>query len=160
VDVETQMTSVERVLEYSSLEQESQSQISGNSRPPTDWPSRGEIVYENVSMKHLPGEGIPLALNNISFTINAGERVGIVGRTGAGKTSSIHTLFRMGFLTNGRVIIDGIDIATIDLKDLRERISIIPQDPVLFSGTLRFNLDPFNRWSDEEILNALEKVCT
>ncbi len=160
MDVETQMTAVERVLEYSSLEQEPQSQISSDSRPPADWPSRGEIVYKNVSMKHLPAEEKSLALNNISFTIDAGERVGIVGRTGAGKSSLIYTLFRMGFITNGRVIIDGIDIATINLDDLRQRISIIPQDPILFSGTLRFNLDPLNIRSDEEIWTVLEKVST
>ena len=100
----------------------------------------------------------PLALTHISFVIEPAHKIGIVGRTGAGKTSLIHTLFRMCTLVHGRIVIDGVDIASLALDDLRRRLSIIPQDPVLFTGTLRSNLDHFARHSDAEIWNALEQV--
>ncbi|CAF4229409.1 unnamed protein product [Rotaria sp. Silwood2] len=158
VEVETQMTAVERVLEYCSLEQEPFTQVSFNCCPPINWPSHGRIIFDNVSMSHSTDEHSPLVLQNISMTIDAGEKVGIVGRTGAGKTSFIQTLFRIGTLINGRIIIDNIDIASVGLNDVRHRISIIPQDPVLFIGTIRSNLDPFDRYSDTEIWRALEEV--
>ena len=101
----------------------------------------------------------PLALRHISFVIRSGEKIGIVGRTGAGKSSLIHTLFRMGTLVHGHIIIDDIDIATVALDHVRHRMSVIPQDPVLFIGTMRSNLDQFGQYSDVEIWNALEQVC-
>ncbi|CAF2833335.1 unnamed protein product, partial [Rotaria sp. Silwood2] len=158
VEVETQMTSVERILEYCSLEQEPHNQLPFKYRPLTSWPSQGRIVFENVSMSHSKELNSPLALNHISLIIEPGEKIGIVGRTGAGKSSFIQTLFRMGTLVDGHIIIDNIDIATIGLDDIRRRISIIPQDPVLFTGTMRSNLDPFGLYSDAEIWNALEQV--
>ncbi|CAF1123285.1 unnamed protein product [Rotaria sordida] len=158
VDLETEMTSVERVLDYCSLDQEPPAQVSPNRRPPSNWPSHGRIVFENVSMSHSSDNQWSLALRHLSMTIEAGEKVGIVGRTGAGKSSLIQTLFRMGTLVNGRIKIDNIDIATVGLDDVRRRISIIPQDPVLFMGTMRSNLDQFNEYSDAEIWRALEQV--
>ncbi len=152
------MTSVERVLEYCALDQEPPAQLSPKSRPPTNWPSHGRIVFNNVCMSHSKDPNASLALNHISLTIEAGEKIGIVGRTGAGKSSFIQTLFRMGTLVDGDITIDNIDISTVGLDDIRRRISIIPQDPVLFTGTMRSNLDQFGDYSDVEIWYALEQV--
>ncbi|CAF2965891.1 unnamed protein product [Rotaria sp. Silwood2] len=158
VYIETDMTAVERVLEYCSLDQEPPAQVSVKNRPPSNWPSHGCIVFENVSMSYSNDEDASFALHNISLTIKGGEKVGIIGRTGAGKSSFIQILFRMGILIDGQIRIDDINIENIGLDDVRSRISIIPQDPVLFSGTIRSNLDPFNNYSDDDIWNALEQV--
>ncbi|CAF2103986.1 unnamed protein product [Rotaria magnacalcarata] len=158
VELETRMTSVERVLEYCSLEQEPPAQVPPNRRPPSSWPSQGSIIFDNICMSHSSDNQSSLALRHVSMTIQTGEKVGIVGRTGAGKSSLIQTLFRMGTLVGGQIVIDNIDIASIGLDDLRRRISIIPQDPILFTGTMRSNLDPFNDYSDAEIWCALEQV--
>jgi ABC-type multidrug transport system fused ATPase/permease subunit len=152
------MTSVERILEYCSLDQEPPAQVAPKHRPPTNWPSHGCIIFDNVSMSHSKDSHAPLALSHISLTIDAGEKVGIVGRTGAGKSSFIQSLFRMGTFVGGHIIIDNIDIATVGLDDVRRHISIIPQDPVLFTGTMRSNLDQFGDYSDAEIWHALEQV--
>jgi ABC-type multidrug transport system fused ATPase/permease subunit len=109
-------------------------------------------------MSHSKDLHSPLALNHISLTIQPAEKVGIVGRTGAGKSSFIQTLFRMGTLVSGDIHIDNINIANVGLDDIRRRISIIPQDPVLFTGTMRSNLDQFGDYSDTEIWHALEQV--
>jgi ATP-binding cassette subfamily C (CFTR/MRP) protein 4 len=158
VDVETQMTAVERVLEYCSLDQEPPAQVPPSNRPPSTWPSHGRIVFDDVSMCHSDHDDTPPALRHISMTIESAEKVGIVGRTGAGKSSLIQTLFRMGTLVDGQIKIDDIDIASVGLDDVRSRISIIPQDPVLFTGTMRNNLDPFDEYSDAEIWLAIEQV--
>ncbi|CAF4260955.1 unnamed protein product, partial [Rotaria sordida] len=134
IDLETRMTSIERVLDYCSLDQEPPAQVPPNRRPPSNWSSHGRIVFDNVSMSHSSDNQSLLALRHISMIIEAGEKVGIVGRTGAGKSSLIQTLFRMGTLVNGQIKIDNIDIASIGLDDVRRRISIIPQDPILFTG--------------------------
>lgn len=109
-------------------------------------------------MSHSKDPHAPLALSHLSLTIYPAQKIGIVGRTGAGKSSFIQTLFRMGTLVQGHIIIDHIDIATVGLDDVRRRISIIPQDPVLFTGTMRSNLDQFGDYSDAEIWHALEQV--
>jgi ABC-type multidrug transport system fused ATPase/permease subunit len=158
VEIESQMTSVERILEYCELEQEPPAQVPPKYRPPTNWPSHGQITFNNVSMSHSKDPHAPLALRHITLTIEPAEKIGIVGRTGAGKSSFIQTLFRMGTLVEGEIKIDNIDISTIGLDDVRRRISIIPQDPVLFTGTMRSNLDQFNDYSDAEIWHALEQV--
>lgn len=159
VEVETQMTSVERILEYCQLDQESSSsERSVANQPPIHWPYHGHIVFENVSMSHGSDHSSPLVLRNISCIIESREKIGIVGRTGAGKSSLIQTLFRMGTVVHGHIIIDGINIETIELEDLRSRISMIPQDPILFTGTIRNNLDPFGVYSDTEIWHALDQV--
>ncbi|CAF4354696.1 unnamed protein product [Rotaria socialis] len=158
VEVENQMTSVERILEYCSLDQEPPAQLSSKHQPPANWPPRGCIVFDDVSMSHSNKPNSLLTLYHVSLIIEPSEKIGIVGRTGAGKSSFIQTLFRMGTIVDGRILIDNIDIATLGLDDVRRRISIIPQDPVLFTGTMRSNLDPFGIYSDPEIWNALEQV--
>jgi len=152
------MTSVERILEYCSLEQEPPAQLPPKHQPPSNWPSHGHIVFDNVSMSHFNHSHSLLALHHISLVINSAEKIGIVGRTGAGKSSFIQCLFRMGTLVHGQITIDNIDISTVGLDDVRRRISIIPQDPVLFTGTMRTNLDQFGQYSDTAIWNALEQV--
>jgi ABC-type multidrug transport system fused ATPase/permease subunit len=154
------MIAVERVLEYCSLLQEPPAQLSPDRSPPTNWPSDGNIVFDNVWMRHGPDTNSPITLRHISLTIKAGEKLGIVGRTGAGKSSLIQILFRMGSLIEGQIKIDNIDISTVGLDDVRRGISIIPQDPLLLTGTIRSNLDPFGIYSDAEIWHALEQVST
>ncbi|KAI8430156.1 hypothetical protein MSG28_000538 [Choristoneura fumiferana] len=118
-------------------------------RPLPDWPSEGRIDFDNLSLKYSPDGHY--VLHRLQFNI------GIVGRTGAGKSSIIQALFRLAYL-EGTILIDGLDISTIGLHDLREKISIIPQEPVLFSGTMRKNLDPFDEFADEVLLTALDNV--
>ena len=154
------MTSVERVLEYCKLDQEPPAYVLPKNQPPTNWPLYGGIVFHDVCMSHSADRDAAFALNHISLTIEPKEKIGIVGRTGAGKSSFIQTLFRMGTIINGYIKIDNINIETIGLNDLRRRISIIPQDPILFNGTIRSNLDQFGDYSDTEIWHALEQVIT
>ncbi|KAJ3652317.1 hypothetical protein Zmor_018295 [Zophobas morio] len=151
-ELDSQMTSVERVVEYSKLSPE---QDTGTNTPSPDWPKTGKIAFRSVSMRY-PGGSSPV-LKRISFDIRSGEKIGVVGRTGAGKSSLISVLFRL-FPFHGHVIIDGIDTKSIPLAILRSKISIIPQDPVLFLGTLRQNVDPFEEYSDSQLWNALEEV--
>ncbi|CAF3686894.1 unnamed protein product [Rotaria socialis] len=158
VNLETQMTAVERVLEYCNLEQEPPAEVPVDQRPPSDWPRHGRIVFDDVSMSQTFDTKAPLILSHLSFTIEAAEKIGIVGRTGAGKSSLIQTLFRMNTLLDGEIKIDDINIATIGLNDLRRQISIIPQNPFLFTGTMRSNLDQFDEFADTEIWDALEQV--
>ncbi|KAK9869551.1 hypothetical protein WA026_003304 [Henosepilachna vigintioctopunctata] len=115
----------------------------------------GNIVFRNLSLKYVADN--PPVLNNLNIEILPGEKIGIVGRTGAGKSSLIAALFRLAPL-EGQICIDDIDTKTIGLRDLRKRISIIPQEPILFSATMRYNLDPFNERKDEELWNALDEV--
>nr|CAD7259451.1 unnamed protein product [Timema shepardi] len=124
-------------------------------KPSKDWPTRGRIVFSNISLRYSKSD--PPVLKNLNFTINPCEKIGIVGRTGAGKSSLISALFRLAN-TEGSIIIDNIDTAIIGLHDLRAKISIIPQEPVLFSGTLRNNLDPFEEYPDSVLWNSLEEV--
>jgi len=152
-DLETDLVAVERVKEYSETPSEAE-WIKPDSRPPDNWPDMGSIAIEDFDLKYR--EGLPLVLKQINCVIGAGEKVGIVGRTGAGKSSLTLALFRILERAGGRIVIDGVDIANIGLQDLRSRLTIIPQDPVLFSGTLRLNLDPFDRHTDEELWKALE----
>ncbi|KAL8810833.1 MAG: hypothetical protein Q9223_002066 [Gallowayella weberi] len=122
---------------------------------PQDWPQKGEIVFNEVQMRYR--EGLPLVLQGLTMHVAPGERIGIVGRTGAGKSSIMSTLFRLVELSGGSISIDGINIATVGLKDLRTRLAIIPQDPTLFRGTIRSNLDPFNEHTDLELWSALRQ---
>ncbi|RFU34609.1 hypothetical protein B7463_g1692, partial [Scytalidium lignicola] len=119
------------------------------------WPETGEIIFENVEMRYR--QGLPLVLQGLTMHIKGGERIGVVGRTGAGKSSIMSTLFRLVELSGGSIKIDGIDISTIGLQDLRSRLAIIPQDPTLFKGTIRNNLDPFNEHTDLELWSALRQ---
>lgn len=173
-EVANQLMSVERILEYRDLESEREP-----SKPRElgkTWPHDGKIEFRNVVYKYFP-EAEPV-LRGLSFTVRPGEKIGIVGRTGAGKSSLIGAIFRLA-VVDGQILIDDIDTATISIKDLRSRVAIIPQDPVLFSGTLRRyklnpiihriqklieiqfncrNLDPFEEYPDADIWMALEEV--
>ncbi|XP_048350845.1 ATP-binding cassette sub-family C member 4 isoform X2 [Sphaerodactylus townsendi] len=152
-EVENLMISVERVMEYTELEKEAAWESS--KRPPPEWPTEGVIAFENVSFTYtLDG---PLVLRHLSVLIKSKEKVGIVGRTGAGKSSLIAALFRLAE-PQGRIWIDKFLTSELGLHELRKKISIIPQEPVLFTGTMRKNLDPFNEYSDEELWNSLEEV--
>ncbi|XP_064415228.1 multidrug resistance-associated protein 1 isoform X2 [Latimeria chalumnae] len=152
-EVETNIVAVERVQEYMETEKEAAWRISHNS-PPPDWPQTGNIEFQGYGLRYR--EDLDLALMKITVSIKGGEKVGIVGRTGAGKSSLTLGLFRLIEPAEGEILIDGINIAKIGLHDLRFKITIIPQDPVLFSGSLRMNLDPFNKYSDEDIWKSLE----
>ncbi|PNF34547.1 hypothetical protein B7P43_G10751 [Cryptotermes secundus] len=155
-ELENQMTAVERVLEYSKVEKEPPLESHAEKKPKDHWPTRGEVVFDRVFLAYSK-EG-PSVLKNVNFVIRPAAKVGIVGRTGAGKSSLVTALFRLVELSGGSVRIDGIDIASIGLHDLRSKISIIPQEPVLFSGSLRENLDPFSEYSDAALWAALAEV--
>jgi len=154
-DMEANIVAVERMKEYSSLKTEAPA-IVPESRPPPSWPSKGEIEFNNYSTRYR--EGLDLVLREIKSTVRPSEKIGVVGRTGAGKSSLTLGLFRLIEPADGEIIIDGVNIATIGLHDLRSHLTIIPQDPVLFAGPLRENLDPFNEVSDDRIWAALESA--
>ncbi|KAL7825704.1 hypothetical protein SRHO_G00334420 [Serrasalmus rhombeus] len=152
-EVENMMTSVERVVEYTELESEAPWET--QKRPPPEWPSQGMITFDQVNFSYS-SDG-PVVLKNMTAMFRPKEKVGIVGRTGAGKSSLISALFRLAE-PEGKIYVDGMLTSEIGLHDLRQKMSIIPQDPVLFTGTMRKNLDPFNEHSDEALWNALEEV--
>ncbi|CAG9854243.1 unnamed protein product [Phyllotreta striolata] len=151
-ELENQMTSIERVQEYADLKHEEDNKTYD---PPANWPANGEVEFRDMSLQYSPDD--PPVLKNLKFLIKPKEKVGIVGRTGAGKSSLIQALFRLTHI-DGNIFIDGVDTKSISLKTLRSKISIIPQEPVLFSGTLRKNLDPFDDYKDEILWEALEEV--
>ncbi|KAI4466022.1 atp-binding cassette sub-family c [Holotrichia oblita] len=152
-EVANQLMSVERLLEYSYLPEEKQPRIPIN--PPKEWPQNGRVLFRKMGLRY--SEDTPLVLKNLNFSIEPKEKVGIVGRTGAGKSSLITALFRLATV-EGDIDIDGIDTSELSLQLLRSKISIIPQDPVLFSGTLRYNLDPFDEYTDAQLYRALDEV--
>ncbi|XP_036674589.3 ATP-binding cassette sub-family C member 4 [Drosophila suzukii] len=154
-ELENQMTSVERVLEYTEQPSEAPLETPEKFKPKTEWPSKGRIEFINFKLRYSPKEA-PV-LRDLNFTIESREKIGIVGRTGAGKSSIIQSIFRLA-CNEGMIRIDDVDIEHIGLHDLRSQVSIIPQDPVLFSGTLRYNLDPMDERSDEEMWKALGDV--
>ncbi|KAI9743583.1 MAG: hypothetical protein M1818_002898 [Claussenomyces sp. TS43310] len=151
-NLELDMNTVERVVEYATLETESQDGVD----PPAAWPSEGRLEVSNLSVTYAPD--LPPVLKKLSFNIEGNQRVGVVGRTGAGKSSLTLALFRFLEAIEGSILIDGIDISKIKLEALRGRLAIIPQDPVLFSGTVRSNLDPFDEHTDKELTDALKRV--
>ena len=152
--IENFMLSAERIISYSRLPEEQP--FHSKNRNSKFRIERGEISLESAVLRYSPT--LPIVLDNVSIKIKAGEKVGIVGRTGAGKSSLQAALFRLVELTSGSIFIDGIDIKTLGLHELRSQISIIPQDPTLFSGPLRHTLDPFDEFSDNELWEALEEV--
>ncbi|KAM9005720.1 ATP-binding cassette sub-family C member 5 isoform 3-T5 [Sarcophilus harrisii] len=155
-ETEARFTSVERINHYiKTLALEAPARIK-NKAPPPDWPQEGEVVFENAEMRYR--ENLPLVLKKVSFTIKPKEKIGIVGRTGSGKSSLGMALFRLVELSGGCIQIDGVKIHDIGLADLRSKLSIIPQEPVLFSGTVRSNLDPFNQYSEDQIWDSLERT--
>eukprot|EP01006_Ploeotia_vitrea_P048390 TRINITY_DN67229_c1_g2_i1.p1 TRINITY_DN67229_c1_g2~~TRINITY_DN67229_c1_g2_i1.p1 ORF type:complete len:1390 (+),score=148.98 TRINITY_DN67229_c1_g2_i1:25-4170(+) len=155
VMAESQLTSVERIVEYGDLPAEAAPIVPGN-RPARTWPETGRVNISEVCMRYR--EDLDLVLKSINMNVNPREKIGIVGRTGSGKSSLVSCLFRLVELASGKIVIDGMDIRNIGLTDLRSTISIIPQDPVLFSGNVRHNLDPFHKYSDEQIWNALHQA--
>lgn len=154
-DVEQDMNSAERVIEYAyKIPQEAPYLISETCPPPL-WPDKGEIRFENVSLSYR--EGLPLVLKGFNADIKPNEKIGVCGRTGAGKSSIMVALYRIVELAGGRIEIDGVDVSTLGLHNLRSKLSIIPQDPVLFRGTIRSNLDPFNERSDDDLWDILRR---
>ena len=146
------MNSIERVVEFTEMETERQD----GGEVPASWPSDGRVDIEHLTVSYAPDA--PPVLQNLDLHIEPGQRVGIVGRTGAGKSSLTLALFRCLEARGGRISVDGIDIATVKLETLRSRMTLIPQDPVLFSGTIRSNLDPFDQFTDEDLVSALSRV--
>jgi ABC-type multidrug transport system fused ATPase/permease subunit len=172
--LEAAMNSVERVQFYSSqIPSEEESTITSLEsitskennmaastslaiQPSVDWPVHGQIEVCNLNYRYR--SGLPLTLKDVSFEVDGGERIGVVGRTGAGKSTLMLALFRMAEFSSGKILIDQIDISKISLQSLRSSISIIPQDPVLWSTTIRDNLDPFHMQEDQVLWKALESV--
>ncbi|XP_014222077.1 multidrug resistance-associated protein 1 isoform X2 [Trichogramma pretiosum] len=152
-DVETNIVAVERIKEYGETPQEAAWNKPEND-PDKDWPVQGSVEFHDFKVRYR--EGLDLVLSGLSFKVNGGEKIGIVGRTGAGKSSLTLALFRIIEAADGKILIDNVDISNLGLHTLRSRLTIIPQDPVLFSGSLRLNLDPFNKCSDTDLWKALE----
>eukprot|EP00899_Mesostigma_viride_P003900 jgi/Mesvir1/13510/Mv26306-RA.1 len=152
---ESSFNAVERIAHYTAVEPEAPAVIDA-CRPPPGWPSQGAISFESVSMRYRPD--LPPVLQGLTASIRAGEKVGVVGRTGAGKSSLFSALFRLVEVDGGRIVVDDVDVARLGLADLRRGIGIIPQQPVLFTGTIRFNLDPFGMFSEGAIWQAIGRA--
>lgn len=155
-EVEAKFTSVERLLEYITNCVSEGPRSVKDANTSAGWPQEGTITFQKYSMRYR--DNTPIVLNNLHINIKPGEKVGIVGRTGSGKSSLGVALFRLAEPAEGTIFIDDVDICKLGLRDLRSRLSVIPQDPVLFIGTVRYNLDPFNNYKDEELWLALEKT--
>ena len=181
-ETETTMQSVERIIDATNIEREEETEETWaeeearrqkriekgeekdpgevikkplvHEHPPADWPKQGDVRFKHYQMKYRPG--LPLVLKGLSFKVKHGEKIGVVGRTGSGKSTMMVSLFRIVEAFKGRIEIDGIDISKLYLHDLREKLAIIPQEPSLFSGTLRFNLDPLGIYTDEEVWRAVK----
>ena len=151
-NIELAMNAVERIVEYCRTPVEEQT----GAHVPAAWPSEGSLQIKELVAGYAPN--LPPVLKGLSFSVAKNQRVGVVGRTGAGKSSLTLALFRFLEATEGSIVIDGIDVSKIKLQDLRSRLAIIPQDPVLFSGTIRSNLDAFDERGDTELYDALERV--
>ena len=153
IDLESNMTSYARWLNLLEIPQEDQTPFDPNL---TSWPKYGKIEFIDYSLRYRPET--ELVLKNLTFTIEPKAKIGVVGRTGAGKSTICLALCRIVEADFGQILIDGVDISSISLKNLRGEIAIIPQDPTLFEGTLRFNLDPENAHSDIDLLNVLKQA--
>ncbi|KAL3451475.1 P-loop containing nucleoside triphosphate hydrolase protein [Aspergillus insuetus] len=151
--LEIEFNATERIVEYTKLEKEPQSGID----VPAAWPTKGELEVTDLTVAYAPD--LPPVLRELNFTLKQGERVGVVGRTGAGKSSLAMTLLRCLDIRSGSIHIDGIDVSTVKLHDLRSRVGMISQDPIVFAGTVREVLDPFNQHEDSELIDALQKVA-
>ncbi|XP_071392423.1 ATP-binding cassette sub-family C member 3 isoform X3 [Centroberyx affinis] len=152
-DLESNIVAVERVKEYSETKTEAPWEVE-DKKPSSDWPAEGNVEFRDYSVRYR--EGLDLVLKNLTLSVKGGEKIGIVGRTGAGKSSMTLCLFRLLEAAGGEITIDEVKISDIGLHDLRSKLTIIPQEPVLFSGSLRMNLDPFEKYSDEEVWKALQ----
>ncbi|KAI9510285.1 ATP-binding cassette transporter [Russula earlei] len=154
VSLEQSMVALERVKEYTELQKESPEFV--EPRPAASWPNKGEIACENLVVRYAPD--LPDVLHNLNFSVEPGEKIGILGRTGSGKSTLALSFFRFVEATAGRILIDGLDISKVGLTDLRSRLTIIPQDPTVLSGTLRSTLDVFEEYQDAEIYESLRRV--
>ncbi|KAJ1905058.1 hypothetical protein LPJ81_002138 [Coemansia sp. IMI 209127] len=152
---EMNMNSVERIMQYLKVEQEAALDPDPENKPSALWPQKGDVQIENLVVEYTPG--VPV-LHDISLSAKHGEKVGVIGRTGAGKSSMSLALLRYLEASKGRIVLDGVDISKIGLEDLRRNVTVIPQDPVLFNGTIRFNLDPFDEHPDELLWDALRRT--
>jgi ATP-binding cassette, subfamily C (CFTR/MRP), member 1 len=155
-EVENNMNATERVHHYAtSIETEAPLDLPDR-KPRALWPENGQVLFKDVVLRYR--EGLPAVLKRLNLDIEGGERIGIVGRTGAGKSSVMVALFRMVELSGGYITIDGVDVSQIGLHDLRQALAIIPQDPVLFQGTIRSNLDPFGQYDDAHLWESLRRA--
>ncbi|KAK2440991.1 ABC transporter C family member [Trifolium repens] len=152
-NLENKIISVERILQYTSIPSEAPLLIKDN-QPDHSWPSFGEVHIQDLQVQYAPH--LPLVLRGLTCTFTAGAKTGIVGRTGSGKTTLVQALFRLVEPVAGQILIDNINISLIGIHDLRSRLSIIPQDPTMFEGTVRSNLDPLEEYTDEQIWEALD----
>ncbi|KAL2322782.1 hypothetical protein Fmac_027161 [Flemingia macrophylla] len=152
-NLENKIISVERIFQYTSLPSEAPLVIK-DKKPDCSWPSSGEVYIRDLQVRYAPH--LPLVLRGLTCTFTAGAKTGIVGRTGSGKTTLVQTLFRLIEPVAGHIVIDSINISLIGIHDLRSKLSIIPQDPTMFEGTVRTNLDPLEEYTDEEIWEALD----
>ncbi|KAI8621186.1 P-loop containing nucleoside triphosphate hydrolase protein [Chytriomyces sp. MP71] len=155
-NIEIAMNAVERVNHFANHVDTEGAAIIESHRPPKGWPGNGSVSFKNVTMRYSADQ--PLVIKGVSFDISDKQKVGVVGRTGSGKSSLMQVLFRMVEPESGEVIVDGINTKSLGLTDLRSRLAIIPQDPVLFSGTFRSNLDPFNEHTDSEVWDAVTRA--
>ena len=155
--IEAQMNSVERILYYTNNVESEAAETTDKDPPEGEWPTAGAIELKNASMRYRDG---PLVLKDISLSIRPGEKIGVCGRTGSGKSSLMIALFRISEIEHdgGMILVDDVNTADIGTSTLRLNISIIPQDPVIFSNTVRYNLDPFGQSTDQQIWTVLEKV--
>ncbi|KAL4588260.1 hypothetical protein LXL04_001143 [Taraxacum kok-saghyz] len=153
-NVENRMVSVERIKQFSNIPSEAEWVKKDNPSPP-NWPSHGNVELKDLQVRYRPNT--PLVIKGITLNIKGGEKIGVVGRTGGGKSTLIQVLFRLVEPSGGSITIDGINISTLGLHDLRSRFGIIPQEPILFEGTVRSNIDPIGQYSDEEIWRSLER---
>ncbi|PWA98523.1 ABC transporter Tap-like, P-loop containing nucleoside triphosphate hydrolase [Artemisia annua] len=152
--VENRMVSVERIQQFTNIPSEAE-WVKKDNPPPPNWPDQGNLELRDLQVRYRPNT--PLVLKGITLNIQGGQKIGVVGRTGGGKSTLIQVMFRLVEPTGGSIIIDGIDISTLGLHDLRSRFGIIPQEPILFEGTVRSNIDPIGQHSDEEIWKSLER---
>ncbi|KAK6940974.1 ABC transporter type 1, transmembrane domain [Dillenia turbinata] len=152
--VENRMVSVERIKQFTDIPSEAEWKVK-DSLPSPNWPAQGSVELKDLMVRYRPNT--PLVLKGISLNIEGGEKIGVVGRTGSGKSTLIQVFFRLVEPSGGKIIIDGVDIGKLGLHDLRSRFGIIPQEPVLFEGTVRSNIDPIGLYSDEEIWKSLER---
>ena len=160
-DLEAAMSSVERVKEYVEDIPQEKVVVYGTGpedvhQPNSTWPDKGRVSIANLDVRYRPN--LPLVLMSLSCEIQAGQHIGVVGRTGSGKSTIMLTLFRMVEAAGGCIMIDGVDISKLSMYDLRSKLTILPQDPVLFAGTIRSNLDPFARFSEDEVWNSISRV--
>jgi len=155
-EVREKLASVKQVSYYGNSVQQESPAIVHDQRPPQGWPNKGDIKFANVVLRYQE-YGVDV-LKNVTISIKQKEKIGIVGRTGSGKSTLLISLLRIVEAAEGKIIIDGIDVSKIGLEDLRTKIAIIPQEPILFVGTIRENIDLFNKNTDAEIWHALDSV--